>query len=325
MATEAAAVRAVLPAVLPAASPTRPSCPTVSHVSFALATRPALGKGCTAGCTGPPPSLLIPTCHPPAPPLRQVWRGNGGGPGVRRHWHARGSGAAGAPNQVSRRGGWVAACLGGWGWGAAGASAPVRVHWKIGGACLLFFAEVWSRHLAGSSRSQRCAASHAAWFTLPSLPPSLSPLDPGYSSLTLASGAGLELILCDCGRHRSDGTTGPAESNPTPLPPSLTLYSCRDSTDFVQQGALIAMALVLVGQPEARAKPLRDHINRLYGNKGAEVRWKVVKVAPAQPSLARTRRMGALMAAGIWTQPTNQPLMPSQDPNTNPLSPQRRS
>lgn len=42
--------------------------------------------------------------------------------------------------------------------------------------------------------------------------------------------------------------------------------------DFVQQGALIALALVLVEQPEHRAKPLRDAIGRLYGNKGAEVR-----------------------------------------------------
>ncbi len=41
--------------------------------------------------------------------------------------------------------------------------------------------------------------------------------------------------------------------------------------DFVQQGALIALALVLVEQPESKARPLREHINRLYGNKGAEV------------------------------------------------------
>ncbi|KAI3426179.1 hypothetical protein D9Q98_008556 [Chlorella vulgaris] len=57
----------------------------------------------------------------------------------------------------------------------------------------------------------------------------------------------------------------------------------KDSVDFVQQGALIAMALVLVAQPEARAKPLRDHINRLYGSKTSEV----------------MTRMGAVMAAGI--------------------------
>ncbi|KAL4448567.1 hypothetical protein ABPG75_005786 [Micractinium tetrahymenae] len=57
----------------------------------------------------------------------------------------------------------------------------------------------------------------------------------------------------------------------------------KDSVDFVQQGALIALALVLVEQPEARARPLREHINRLYGNKGAEI----------------MTRMGAIMAAGI--------------------------
>ncbi|KAI7845077.1 hypothetical protein COHA_001442 [Chlorella ohadii] len=57
----------------------------------------------------------------------------------------------------------------------------------------------------------------------------------------------------------------------------------KDSVDFVQQGALIALALVLVEQPESRAKPLREHINRLYGNKASEV----------------MTRMGAIMAAGI--------------------------
>lgn len=51
--------------------------------------------------------------------------------------------------------------------------------------------------------------------------------------------------------------------------------------DFVQQGALIAMALVLVEQPEARVKPLRAHIDRLYGNKGAEVSWRC-RGAPQQ-------------------------------------------
>ena len=39
----------------------------------------------------------------------------------------------------------------------------------------------------------------------------------------------------------------------------------------MQQGALLALALVLVEQGEAKAKPLRDTITRLYGNKGAEV------------------------------------------------------
>lgn len=44
-----------------------------------------------------------------------------------------------------------------------------------------------------------------------------------------------------------------------------------DSSDFVQQGALLALALVLVEQPEAKARVLREKIDRLYGNKGAEV------------------------------------------------------
>ena len=39
------------------------------------------------------------------------------------------------------------------------------------------------------------------------------------------------------------------------MPPAFFL-PCRDSVDFVQQGALIALALVLAGQPEARAKAL---------------------------------------------------------------------
>ena len=57
----------------------------------------------------------------------------------------------------------------------------------------------------------------------------------------------------------------------------------RDSVDFVQQGALIAMALVMMEQPEARQKGLRDRINALHGNRGAET----------------MARMGAIMAAGI--------------------------
>eukprot|EP00887_Chlorella_sp_A99_P004301 scaffold15.g4301.t1 len=69
-----------------------------------------------------------------------------------------------------------------------------------------------------------------------------------------------------------------------------------DSTDFVQQGALLAMALVLVEQPEARQKVgpdggsvtspgsvLREKIDKLYGNKGAEL----------------LTRMGSIMAAGV--------------------------
>jgi len=57
----------------------------------------------------------------------------------------------------------------------------------------------------------------------------------------------------------------------------------KDSVDFVQQGALIAMALVLVEQPEARQRMLRARIESLNGNRGAET----------------MARMGAIMAAGI--------------------------
>ena len=57
----------------------------------------------------------------------------------------------------------------------------------------------------------------------------------------------------------------------------------RDSVDFVQQGALVAMALVMMEQPESRQKALRDRINALHGNRGAET----------------MARMGSIMAAGI--------------------------
>ena len=57
----------------------------------------------------------------------------------------------------------------------------------------------------------------------------------------------------------------------------------KDSVDFVQQGALIASALVLVEQSEARQKFLRERIASLHSNRGAEI----------------MARMGAIMAAGI--------------------------
>lgn len=57
----------------------------------------------------------------------------------------------------------------------------------------------------------------------------------------------------------------------------------RDSIDFVQQGALIASALVLMEQPENRQKALRARISSLHGNRGAEL----------------MARMGSIMAAGI--------------------------
>ncbi|KAK2075592.1 hypothetical protein QBZ16_001700 [Prototheca wickerhamii] len=57
----------------------------------------------------------------------------------------------------------------------------------------------------------------------------------------------------------------------------------NDVTDFVQQGVLIALALVLAGQPAWRAETLRARIDKMHANKGVEV----------------LVRMGAIMAAGI--------------------------
>ena len=64
---------------------------------------------------------------------------------------------------------------------------------------------------------------------------------------------------------------------PPSCAPSFPLAPSRDSVDFVQQGALIAAALVLIEQPDSRAKSLRTHIDGLYGNKGAEVRTRRVR------------------------------------------------
>lgn len=69
--------------------------------------------------------------------------------------------------------------------------------------------------------------------------------------------------------------------------------------DFVQQGALIAMALVLVAQPEARAKPLRDHINRLYGSKTSEVCVETYSIFLCPCML---RCYGMLLAGSCTTQ-----------------------
>ena len=57
----------------------------------------------------------------------------------------------------------------------------------------------------------------------------------------------------------------------------------KDSTDFVQQGALIASAMLLIEQPEARQEKLRERINQLHGSRGVEL----------------MTRLGAIMAAGI--------------------------
>jgi len=57
----------------------------------------------------------------------------------------------------------------------------------------------------------------------------------------------------------------------------------KDATDFVQQGALIAAALVMVEQPEARQKVLRDRLFELHGNRAIEMMV----------------RMGSILATGI--------------------------
>lgn len=57
----------------------------------------------------------------------------------------------------------------------------------------------------------------------------------------------------------------------------------KDPTDFVQQGALIASAMVLIEQPESRQEKLRERINGLHGNRGVEL----------------MTRMGAIMSCGI--------------------------
>ncbi|GFR48946.1 hypothetical protein Agub_g10960, partial [Astrephomene gubernaculifera] len=56
-----------------------------------------------------------------------------------------------------------------------------------------------------------------------------------------------------------------------------------DPVDFVRQGALIAMALVLMQQPEARVAPFRKRLDKFIGEKHEEVMCK----------------MGAIIAAGL--------------------------
>lgn len=62
------------------------------------------------------------------------------------------------------------------------------------------------------------------------------------------------------------------------LEPLLT-----DATDFVRQGALIAMSLVLMQQPEARSGSFRKHLDKVINDKHEETMCK----------------MGAILAAGI--------------------------
>ncbi|MEW5315325.1 MAG: hypothetical protein WDW38_006765 [Sanguina aurantia] len=64
---------------------------------------------------------------------------------------------------------------------------------------------------------------------------------------------------------------------------SLLEPMLSDAVDFVRQGALIALALVLMQQPESRVAPLRKRIDKVIHDKHEEVMCK----------------MGAIMAAGI--------------------------
>lgn len=57
----------------------------------------------------------------------------------------------------------------------------------------------------------------------------------------------------------------------------------KDSTDFVRQGACIAMAFVMLQQPEADVAELRKHLEATYGDKHED----------------NTCKMGAIMACGI--------------------------
>eukprot|EP00195_Chlamydomonas_chlamydogama_P008069 CAMPEP_0202901100 /NCGR_PEP_ID=MMETSP1392-20130828/13237_1 /ASSEMBLY_ACC=CAM_ASM_000868 /TAXON_ID=225041 /ORGANISM="Chlamydomonas chlamydogama, Strain SAG 11-48b" /LENGTH=1014 /DNA_ID=CAMNT_0049587599 /DNA_START=141 /DNA_END=3185 /DNA_ORIENTATION=+ len=71
----------------------------------------------------------------------------------------------------------------------------------------------------------------------------------------------------------------------TGLKEAITLLEpmLSDAVDFVRQGALIAMALVMVQQPESRLAPFRKRVEKFISDKHEEVMCK----------------MGAIMCAGI--------------------------
>ena len=52
---------------------------------------------------------------------------------------------------------------------------------------------------------------------------------------------------------------------------NLFLCAQADPVDFVRQGALVAMALVLMQQPEARVAPFRKQLAKFVGDKHEEV------------------------------------------------------
>lgn len=59
----------------------------------------------------------------------------------------------------------------------------------------------------------------------------------------------------------------------TGMPAALDLLQplLADPVDFVRQGALIATALVLLQQPEARVQPFRKQLAKFMGDKHEEV------------------------------------------------------
>ena len=64
---------------------------------------------------------------------------------------------------------------------------------------------------------------------------------------------------------------------------SLLESMLNDSTDYVRQGALISLALVMMQQPESRLGPFRKRLEKLIKDKHEETMSK----------------MGAIMATGI--------------------------
>ena len=61
----------------------------------------------------------------------------------------------------------------------------------------------------------------------------------------------------------------------------LTLLNCTpqaDPVDFVRQGALVAMALVLMQQPEARVAPFRKQLAKFVADKHEEIMCRCVPV-----------------------------------------------
>lgn len=77
--------------------------------------------------------------------------------------------------------------------------------------------------------------------------------------------------------------------------------ACFSSTlpAFHPQGALIALAMVLMEQPASKTETLRAKIDKLHGNKGVEVRGGGGWLGPQGHALARrVLCLGALACEG---------------------------